>query len=220
MTNETGVQIGNYHTWEDFGVEWYDLDLGTPEVKTHVLELPLESGSIDLSEAVTGRPCYGPRTIRMYFAQEDRSPAAWLALCSHMTTAFHGKHLPIIFDFDPDFYYVGRLTCETDKKSFAVSLYTVTATCEPYKYYRKITSRTVTIDGTKTITLENMGMVTSPTFTTDAEGITASCNGEGIWSVFPGVDVNVPEILLLPGQNYMTLTGSGVVKIKYQEGML
>lgn len=220
MANETGVRIGNYHTWEDFGVEWYDLDLGTPEVKTHVLELPLESGNIDLSETVTGRPCYGSRTIRMYFAQEDYSPTAWIQLCSSMTAAFHGKRLLIAFDFDPDYYYLGRITCDTDKKSFAVSQYIITAVCDPYKYYRDVTERTVTVDGTTDVTLDNMDMIVSPTFTTEAKNITVSCNGEAALSIFPVTDFNIPEILLLPGANQLKFTGSGVVTIRYQEGTL
>lgn len=212
--------IGDYDTWRDWGVELYDVEIGLPELKTHFIELPLESTTIDLSEVVTGRSSYGTRKIKLYLGKKDKAPPMWADTISRIAGAIHGKRLPVILSFDPEFYYIGRFSCETEKISYRRSVYQITATCDTYKYCRKLTERTVDVDGTKEISLLNMEMVTSPTFTTDATDITASCNGEGARTVFPGTDVNIPDILLLPGQNLLTLTGSGVVKIKYQEGMI
>lgn len=211
--------IGEYDTQKSWGMDLYDVDIGLPTVKTQYLELPLESTDIDLSEVVTGRPSYGTREIKLYLGKKDMAPIFWTETVSQIASAVHGKRLPIILSFDSEFYYMGRITCETDKISFRRSIYPITAVCDPYKYRRKITERTLVLDGEKTITLHNMDMITSPYFTVSKD-ITVSCNGEGTYNVFAGTDRNVPEILLLPGANSMTLTGSGTVEIRYQEGKM
>lgn len=222
MPGSIGVQIGNHHTWDDFAVEWYDLDIGTPQVKTSYKELPLESGSVDLSEAVTGRPAYGMRTISLYFAKADRSPADWLALCSRMTSAFHGKRVPITFDFDPDYYYLGRVECETDKKSFEVSLYTITATCEPYKYAHALSAAEIISDGTQSGTITNAGdQIVCPVLTATAAGMTVAVNGGAAYSI-PAANTGtvIPELLLLPGENTVAVSGTGTLSVSWREGRL
>lgn len=212
--------IGGYNTLEDWGIDLYDVEIGLPEVKTRFLELPLESGNIDLSEAVTGRPSYGPREIKLFLGKKDKFPFRWAEMITDIARAVHGKRLRIWLSFDPNYYYIGRISCETEKISYRRSIYTITAVCDPYKYYRDVTERTVTVDGTTDVTLDNMDMIVSPTFTTEANNITVSCNGEAALSIFQGTDFNIPEILLLPGENQLKFTGSGVVTIRYQEGTL
>ena len=62
-----GVLIGGNDMHTDFGMILTDLSLEMPEVKTKYQTLPLENGSIDLSEVVTGRPVYGLRTLKLTF---------------------------------------------------------------------------------------------------------------------------------------------------------
>ena len=62
-----GVCIGENDMYTDFGMILTDLSLEMPEVKTKYQELPLENGSIDLSEVVTGCPVYGLRTLKLTF---------------------------------------------------------------------------------------------------------------------------------------------------------
>lgn len=212
--------IGDYNTRTDWGMDLYDVDIGMPKIKTHYLDLPLESAVIDVSEAVTGRPSYGTRPLRLYLGKKDKFPHVWAEMTTKVASAIHGRRLPITLSFDPDYYYMGRIECETDKIDYRRSIYPITVTCDPYKYFWRPTQRTVTVDGTATINLENMDMITSPTFTTTASGITVSCNGVAARTILPGTDINIPEILLMPEKNQLTFMGSGTVKIKYQEGVL
>lgn len=216
----TDVQIGTYHTRTDFGLTLYDLELGMPEVKTSYKDLPLTNGSIDLSEVVTGRPCYGTRTLRLYFAQEDRSPEAWILLCTQLSSALHGRRMPITFGFDPNYYYMGRIACETDKKSFEVSLYTITATCDPFKYAHAVSD--TDISGGSTETIVNAGDNTvCPTLTASAGGMTVSFNSEAVFSI-PTADspTRIPELLLLPGTNTVIVTGNGTLHLQWREEKL
>ena len=105
--------IGGYNTLEDWGIDLYDVEIGLPEVKTRFLELPLESGNIDLSEAVTGRPSYGPREIKLFLGKKDKFPFRWAEMITDIARAVHGKRLRIWLSFDPNYYYIGRISCET-----------------------------------------------------------------------------------------------------------
>lgn len=218
MKNTMGVRIGNLHSYTDFGIEWFNLDLGMPEIKTHYKELPLESKVIDLTESVTGKPEYGQRPIRMYFGQEDRSPAAWLKLTSRIGSAFHGKRLPITFDYDPEYFYLGRIECEPKKKSFAVSIYTLSAECDPYKYRHTLSSASLET-GAQQITVSG-DMEVCPTFTASVEGMTVSVNGGAARTVLAIENFSIPEILLSPGINTITVKGSGTLLLQWREGYI
>ena len=106
-----GVLIGGNDMHTDFGMILTDLSLEMPEVKTKYQTLPLENGSIDLSEVVTGRPVYGLRTLKLTFKRRGASASEWLSVCSQIASAVHGKRLPITLPDDPDHYYLGRIAC-------------------------------------------------------------------------------------------------------------
>lgn len=212
--------IGDCDSRADWGMDLYNAEIGLPKVKTHYLDLPLESGVVDLSEAVTGNPSYGTRELKLYLGRKDKSPLDWTTAIMQIARDIHGKRLPIRLSFDPDFYYVGRISCETEKISFRRSTYLITAICDPYRYYKEVTERVIEVDGTAEMTLDNMDMITSPTFTTDAKDITVSCNGGASLSIFPRTDFNIPEILLDAGINRLNFTGTGTVLVRYQEGMI
>ena len=76
-----GVLIGENDMYTDFGMILTDLSLEMPEFKTKYQELPLENGSIDLSEVVTGRPVYGLRTLKLTFKRRGASASEWLLRC-------------------------------------------------------------------------------------------------------------------------------------------
>ena len=131
-----GVLIGGNDMHTDFGMILTDLSLEMPEVKTKYQTLPLENGSIDLSEVVTGRPVYGLRT------------------------------------------------------------------------------------GT-TAVLNSGDEIVSPTFTASETGMTVALNGGAAYSIAQvGKAVKIPELLLLPGANNVTVTGTGNVILTWREGVL
>ena len=167
-----GVLIGENDMYTDFGMILTDLSLEMPEVKTKYQELPLENGSIDLSEVVTGRPVYGLRTLKLTFKRRGASASEWLSVCSQIASAVHGKRLPITLPDDPDHYYLGRIACALGAKEYGAGTFEVTAVCDPYKYAQV------------------------------------------------GKAVKIPELLLLPGANNVTVTGTGNVVLTWREGVL
>ena len=127
------AKIGDFRT-DGLGLDLYNLSIGAPKIKTSYINLPLESKVLDLSDVVTGRPSYGARTITLYLGKKDRSPRNWIKTATELASKIHGQRLPITLSIDPDYYYLGRIQCSSDKISFMRSTYEITATCDPYKY--------------------------------------------------------------------------------------
>lgn len=103
-----------------------------PDVKTATVEIPGANGVLDLTE-IFGQPKFTNRTLTMKFAglrgyfnrYTDQSYAAW---------QLHGKKVPIIFDEDPNYFYLGRLSFEEWAQTGAAGDLTVSADCDPFKY--------------------------------------------------------------------------------------
>ena len=125
-----GVLIGENDMYTDFGMILTDLSLEMPEVKTKYQELPLENGSIDLSEVVTGRPVYGLRTLKLTFKRRGASASEWLSVCSQIASAVHGKRPPITLPDDLD-HYLGRIACAPGAKEYGAGTFEITAVCDP-----------------------------------------------------------------------------------------
>ena len=203
----------------DFGMILTDLSLEMPEVKTKYQTLPLENGSIDLSEVVTGRPVYGLRTLKLTFKRRGASASEWLSVCSQIASAVHGKRLPITLPDDPDHYYLGRIACAPGAKEYGAGTFEVTAVCDPYKYAQAESSA---VCGAGTTAVLNSGdEIVSPTFTASETGMTVALNGGAAYSIAQvGKAVKIPELLLLPGANNVTVTGTGNVILTWREGVL
>lgn len=214
-----GVLIGENDMYTDFGMILTDLSLEMPEVKTKYQTLPLENGSIDLSEVVTGRPVYGLRTLKLTFKRRGASASEWLSVCSQIASAVHGKRLAITLPDDPDHYYLGRIACTPGAKEYGAGTFEITAVCDPYKYAQ--TESTASCGAGTTAVLNSGDEIVSPTFTASETGMTVALNGGAAYSIAQvGKAVKIPELLLLPGANNVTVTGTGNVVLTWREGVL
>lgn len=204
----TGVTFGMYHSYNDWGLLLAQKSIGVPSVKMASVDVPGADGLIDLTEVVAGRPIYGNRKLSFTFITTDSlSGTSWSELLTAMSTAIHGKRLEIVLDDDPDWKYTGRITIDSFGTDRAKRTIVVNCDCPPYKLYKSILSTDVVVDGTQTLMIDNIGMAVSPAFFTEASGMTVSCNGSAALSIFPGLDFNIPEILLLPGSNQLVFKG-------------
>lgn len=63
--------------------------------------------------------------------------------------------------------------------------------------------------------------IVSPTFTASETGMTVALNGGAAYSIAQvSKAVKIPELLLLPGANNVTVTGTGNVVLTWREGVL
>lgn len=214
----SGIKIQNKHTSDDFGMFMTDFSISPPEPQTAYVDVPFRDGPLDFSTALTGGVVkYKNRTVTAEFKTQDRTPDSWKDRYHGFVNYVQGQKFPMIFDYDPEYYYLGRISCDASKDDQIIGTVSISADCDPYKYKLSPTVREFDVSGSLSVTLQNDRMPTVPTVTTNTE-ITVQFGENSI--VFPSGTRRAPALLLTEGENRMTLTGSGHIKFEYQEGAL
>lgn len=127
-----GVLFGDIHSYDDLSLILKSKEIQSPKPKTDTLDIPGADGEEDLTEYF-GSVKYKNRKLTFNFStivpMKD-----FLELFSTVQNAVHGKKMRIILDDDPEFYYVGRLTCDKWKANKRIGTIKIEGNCEPYKY--------------------------------------------------------------------------------------
>ena len=214
----SGIKFRNKHSADDFGMFMTDFSVSPPELQTAYVDVPFRDGPLDFSTALTGGIVkYKNRTVTAEFKTQDRTPDSWKSRYHTFINYVQGQKLQLIFDYDPEYYYLGRISCDVSKDDQVIGTISISADCDPYKYKLSPTVKEFDVSGSLSVTLPNDRMPTVPVVTTDAE-ITIQFGESTI--VFPAGTRKAPALLLLEGENQLTLTGSGHIKFEYQEGAL
>lgn len=214
----SGIKFRNKHSADDFGMFMTDFSVSPPEPQTAYVDVPFRDGLLDFSTALTGGVVkYKNRTVTAEFKTQDRTPDSWKSRYHTFVNYVQGQKLQLIFDYDPEYYYLGRISCDVSKDDQVIGTISISADCDPYKYKLSPTVNEFDVSGSLSVTLPNDRMPTVPVVTTDAE-ITIQFGESTI--VFPAGTRKSPALLLLEGANHMTLTGTGHIKFEYQEGAL
>ena len=203
----SGIQIGEMHSEYDFEMYMTDFSVSPPEPRTSYVDVPFRDGLLDFSTALTGGIVrYQNRTVTASFVTKDAAEDGWRERYHSFINAFHGRKEKLIFDYDPDYYYLGRVTCDASKDDQLIGAASITADCDPYKYKVNPTVREFDVSGSEglEIILQNDRMPIAPTVTTDAE-ITVEFGESTI--VFASGTRKAPDLLLH-------------IKFEYQEGAL
>ena len=204
-----------------------------PTVQTNFLEIPLRNGSIDLTEALTDAPRYNDRNVLIDVKYLGEN---LVQTHSKFLNDWHGKRIKILFDEDPNFYYIGRLSVGAYEVTRHGGTFSMTAQCEPFKYSATSSSeewewdpfdfeegylnefKNLQISGSETIILiadENESIATVTTdavmkFTFKEENITVPIGTTKLYFTLP----------FEKGENTITITGTGTVTIDYRGGRL
>lgn len=210
-----GVRLGEFHSYDDLRIILTKTEISAPKVKTSYVEIQGADGSLDFTEAF-GRINYENRKINLSFVHIgflDDFPRKF----SEIQNLLHGKKMRIIFDNDQEYYYFGR--CSVDKWSIdkAMGTFNVSIECEPYKYREHETVVQFNINSSRKILLANDGMVTYPTFFSDS---TMDIECDKIKCKIEANKETLTDILLYAGVNELSVTGTGHLTIRYQEGSL
>lgn len=213
-----GVTINTFHTFENFGLGWLGVKISPAELQTHYIEIDGRDGPLDATEALSGRPVYKQRTLTLEFDALGTFEE-YMQRCSEIDFYTNGRRCEIFLDIDPQYYWIGRGTWQHSKTADGKESHIYTAIIEPYKYRKFLTQKTVVIASEKTVAINNLQAPSYPLFTTESEGMTVLF-GTAAYSIMPGTDIPIYDITLLQGINNLTFSGSGTVKIKYQEGVL
>lgn len=228
-----GVKFGNKHSYDDFGLILQHKDLPLPDPKTELVEVAGRDGAIDLTESLVGEVTFENRTLTLTFVVLD-GLAYWPNAMSVLANYLHGRKMQIILDADKGFYYYGRCRVSELKSDRRLATIVVECDCEPFKTEINgagtpwlwdpfsfvdgiIHVNEVTVSGSAKINLLNRRRVVSPTFTC-SEAMTVEFNG--VTYHLPKGKTTLYDMRLQEGDNYITITGDGTVKIEYKGGSL
>ena len=128
-----GVTFDGKHSYTDYGLWLMSRpELGSPEAKVSIVDIPGADGNIDLTEANTGEVKYNNRTLVFNFgAMVDTADQE--SFRATIMNALHGKRISqIILDEDTNWYWTGRASVEfSDVQSWRLRC-TVTVDATPY----------------------------------------------------------------------------------------
>ena len=237
--SQTGISIGDQHTFRDWGLLLISISISSPEAKTKVIDVLGGDGHIDMTEAF-GPVRYKNRTLVFSFILLDRRPEIWHGISSRMKNYRKKKKMKVTLDSDPGYYWEGRLSVESVKEDQVYSSIEITLDAFPYKYERadsqepwkwdsfSFVSGVIRYIGEVEITAEenkinipkgNMRSVpkffvsqNSPDFSVDYQGHRFRLKAG--WNRFPQISVGGEEDVVL------YFSGTGKVKVEYRGGSL
>lgn len=122
-----------YNTWSNFKLAPMARPfVAAPSIKSEYIDVPGMDGSLDYTEALTGRPRYTNRTGSWNFLLENGN-FEWPVIMSDLLNRLHGKKVKVILTDDPEYYYVGRLTLNVGFGNKDYSSVVIGYNFEPYK---------------------------------------------------------------------------------------
>ena len=213
-----GIKFGNYHSYNDFQLILASKTIGTPSPKTETIDIPGGDGVLDLTEFF-GETKYGNRNLSFEFSSMV-IPSEFMTLFSTVQNALHGKKMKIILDDDPGWQYIGRISVSEWKADRNIGRLVVDCDCEPYKYQISPTVVARSISASQTITLTNTRKRVVPEVkVTSGSGLTVTFGSGSVWTLSSGSYL-LPELELVEGNNFVTVTGTGSITFTYTQGTL
>ena len=136
------ITFGDKNTWTDWClIPESDPVVVPPTQKTNYLDIPGASGSLDMSEVLTGYPIFNNREGSFTFIamndsavlQPECHPDKLRRLASTIMNYLHGKEMTMVLEDDYGFYYKGRFSLESINPEEGFSKITIHYNVEPYK---------------------------------------------------------------------------------------
>lgn len=213
--------FGNYNTWTDWGlILTQKEDIDPPDVKTNYVDIDGMSGSLDLSEALSGEPTYEDRTISASFCACEGTYEERRALIRSITAVLHGRKMKIMEPDDPDHYFYGRVRIKNVTHTVPLSELSVEAVCDPWRYELYETVHTIDV-GSETpvdVLLYNTGSKTACPDITVSGQVTFTCCG--ITSEATDGSYKVTTFKLYSGENIIQVSGRGTLTLSYRRADL
>lgn len=212
--------LDKLNTWYDWRSVLTAKDVTPPEPKTNLVELDGRSGTLDLSEALTGEITYKDRTITATFWTDAGTREEREKLLRDIRIQLHGKKIKIIEPDDPAHYFYGRVKIKSSKNTLVFAEFSLEATCEPWRYALEESIRT--INSTKKAVIKavinNAGAKTLSPVVSVKGTITLTYNGRT--NTFKSGDYKISDFRLYHGVNIVDIFGDGSVTFTYREADL
>ncbi len=212
--------LDKFNTWYDLHLIVVAKTILDAEPKTNYVKLDGMSGTLDLSESLTGEITYDDRTISATFWTDYGNRKDREALLRKITASLHGKKIKIIEPDDPNHYFYGRVKIKSKRNTLAYAEITIEAICEPWRYAIEETVRRVDVDTAEVtnIVINNNGVKTLSPVITVTGSVDITYNGKRT-SLTDGV-YKISDIKLRQGANIIGVSGNGSATFSYREAEL
>ena len=209
-----------YHTFFDWGLVLTDKSIPDPEPKTNYIQLDGVSGSLDITEALTGEVAYGDRTITATFSASCGTYQEREAVRRTIAAALHGRKVKIIEPDDPEHYFLGRVTVKDGTRHAAYSTFDLEAVCDPWRYAMEESTRQVEVteDAPVDVVIVNHGRKTLCPEIAVEGAVTLTFEGAAV-DLETGA-YKVADIKLRQGASVVGVSGAGTVTFTYREATL
>lgn len=230
----------SYHSYDDWGLYVTNTDcIGAPELITNYVEVPGRNGFIDMTEAISGRPIYKNRKIKINLAG-TRFRTNWDSVISSFRNYINGRVCRITFDNDIAYFWRGRVSIEDFSSVMNLGAFSIEVDAEPYKYSIESTSEPwhwdpfnfetgvipesgdIVVDGSETVVIPSGGMYVVPEIVvSNMTSATFSVTvGGKVFSLKNGTN-RYPQILVNGDEEVqMYFVGNATVQIVYRGGSL
>lgn len=137
------ITFGDKNTWDNWClIPETEPIVAPPAPKTNYIDIPGASGSLDMSEAITGYPLYQNRTGSFSFlvmndkavTMPECNPIKLRNLVSNIMEYLHGKKMQMILEDDRSYFYRGRFTVDSIDGGEGFSKISIGYNLEPYKW--------------------------------------------------------------------------------------
>ena len=212
--------LDKFNTWYDLHLILTAKTIPDAEPKTNYVQLDGMSGSLDLSESLTGETTYSDRTLSAKFWTDYGNRKDRETLIRKITAALHGKKIKIIEPDDPSHYFYGRVTIKSKTNNLAYAEFTIEAICDPWRYAIEETARRVVVNS-ETVTdvvINNNGVKTlNPVITVSG---TVDIIYNGYRTALTDGSYKISDVKLRQGVNIIGVSGNGSVTFSYREANL
>jgi hypothetical protein len=214
------IILGDYDT---SGNSWTlsDWNFSEAKYKSNFVEVPGCSIALDLSTALTdGEPVYDNRTFTATLESSVGTRLERKTRIDAMINLLDGRQIQITLPDDDTHYIYGRAHVALKYNDLAHCAVTVTANCEPWRYAKDLTTKTITATATATpYTLTNTGRRTAVPTLVVAGGDVTIVQGTYTTTLSAGTYI-LPDITVPTGGATITVSGSGTLTVTYREASL
>ena len=212
--------LDNLNTWYDWGLILTSKDVTPPEPKTNYVEIDGMSGSLDLSESLTGEITYKDRTVSASFWTSEGSFKERATLLRKIVSTLHGKKIKIIEPDDPDHYFYGRVAIKSLDNTLPYAEFSFEAICDPWRYSIYDTERKVEVNSqaVTNVVINNNGVKTLSPIITVTGSVDITYNG--VKTPLTAGSYTISDIKLRQGVNVIGVSGNGSVTFTYKEADL
>lgn len=212
--------LDKFNTWYDLRLIVTAKTIPDAEPKTNYVQLDGMSGSLDLSEALTGEITYSDRTISATFWTDYGNRKDREALLRKITASLHGKKIKIIEPDDLNHYFYGRVKIKSKKNNLAYAEFTIEAVCDPWRYALEETVRRVDVNSAAVIdvVINNNSVKTLSPVITVTGSVDITYNGQK--TPLTAGTYKISDITLRQGVNIIGVSGNGSATFSYREADL